>query len=206
MKLTATPPRVATRKSAAWTRLWDVTTRYADTSVSTPTTTQTQLTAWENHSPIIRPGPPCCDRAGIGSLCDLRLLGDGGKPLVLQRVHVVHQLPHLVLGVLVLGAPEESVERAHLDTDAAVHAEGEVDVKPVEGVADLDPATRLVGRDLDLVALDVDAPVGAVASAQHAHRARLLVEGDDAASPGDRRLLDVRVHDRLQVLGRPEDG
>ena len=83
----------------------------------------------------------------------------------------------LGLGVLVLGAPEQGVERAHLDADAAVHAERVVDVEAVErvdraGLAALAPRRRLV-----LVALDVDAPVGALAGAQHADGAVLLVAG-----------------------------
>ena len=51
-----------------------------------------------------------------------------------------------------------------------------------------------------LVALDVDAPVGALAGAQHAGRAVLLVEGDDAACPGGGRLLDPRVLDGVGAL------
>jgi hypothetical protein len=123
-----------------------------------------------------------------------------GLQPILEAVLVVQHLAHGELGVLVLGAPEQGVERAHLDTDPAVHAQGVVDVEAVEGGTHLDPATRLVGRLLFLVALDVDAPVGAVAGAQHADGAGLLVEGDDPASPGDRGLLLLGVVDRCQVL------
>ena len=46
---------------------------------------------------------------------------------------VVEQVGDAGLGVLVLGAPEQGVERAHLDADPAVHAEGVVDVEAIEG-------------------------------------------------------------------------
>ena len=74
------------------------------------------------------------------------------------------------LAVLVLGAPEQGVERAHLDADAAVHAQRVVDVEAVDLV---DLARRTAGtarRGQLLVALDVDAPVGAATRAQHARR------------------------------------
>ena len=94
--------------------------------------------------------------------------GAGGTVVqpVLEPVHVVEHVAHVVLGVLVLGAPEEGVEGADLDADPAVHAEGVVDVEPVERRAHPDPAPRLVWLLLLLVALDVDAPVGALAGAQ----------------------------------------
>src|SRR5581483_3645721 len=97
------------------------------------------------------------------------------------------------LGVLVLGAPEERVERAHLDADAAVHAQRVVDVEAVERADRALLAARAAGRRLLLVALDVDAPVGAAAGAQHAHRAVLLEQRDDPAGARRRRLLLVRV-------------
>ena len=66
------------------------------------------------------------------------------------------------LGVLVLRAPEQGVERADLDADAAVHAERVVDVEAVERVDLAGLAALTAGRRLRLVALDVDAPVGAL--------------------------------------------
>ena len=59
------------------------------------------------------------------------------------------------------------------------------------------------GRRQLLVALDVDAPVGALAGAQHADRAVLLEQGDDAAGPRRRRFLLVRVlHGGRALAGR----
>src|SRR4029078_13397844 len=99
------------------------------------------------------------------------------------------------------GTPEQRVERADLDADAAVHAECVVDVEAIE-LADL--AGRAAGatrwREL-LVALDVDAPVRTTACAQHAHRAVVLAQGDDATRPGGRRFLLVRVLHGVGALG-----
>ena len=57
-------------------------------------------------------------------------------------------LAMLRLGVLVLGAPEQRVERAHLDADPAVHAERVVDVEAVEHAhaARSRPPSRRGGR------------------------------------------------------------
>jgi hypothetical protein len=97
------------------------------------------------------------------------------------------------LGVLELGGPEEGVERADLDADTAVHAEGEVDGEAVEDVAAALAATGSGGRDRLLVGVDVDAPVRALAGAQHADRAVLLEEPDDAAGAGREFGLGVGV-------------
>ena len=129
-----------------------------------------------------------------GHLLDLRLgaglvgleVGHGLHPLA-EPVLVVEQVGDAGLGVLVLGAPEQGVERADLDADAAVHAERVVDVEAVERVDRAGLAALAAGRGLVLVALDVDAPVGALAGAEHADGAVLLLEGDDAAGPGRRR-------------------
>src|SRR5438445_2837365 len=134
----------------------------------------------------------------LGALFDLRprFQGQGlGHRLhpVAQALHVVEQVGMLDRGVLVLRAPEQGVGGADLHADAAVHAQPVVDVEAVEkldgpGLPPLPPGGSLV-----LVALDVDAPVGAAAGAQHADRAVLLVQGDHAASPHGRRLLLARV-------------
>src|SRR5690606_40966652 len=65
--------------------------------------------------------------------------------------------------------------------DAAVHAQREVDVEPVEDV-DLAGAGRAFGFDGLLVRVDVDAPVGAFAGAEHAGGAVRLEQGDDASA------------------------
>ena len=70
-------------------------------------------------------------------------LGHGLHPLA-ELVLVVQQVGDAGLGVLVLGAPEQRVERAHLDADAAVHAQRVVDVEAVEH-ADACGACRLHG-------------------------------------------------------------
>src|SRR6202008_1688785 len=97
------------------------------------------------------------------------------------------------LGVLVLRAPEQGVEGADLDADAAVHAQGVVDVEPVEDADGAFLAPGPAGRALLLVALDVDAPVGALPGAEHADGAVLFLEGDDAARTAGGLLLDPRV-------------
>ena len=107
----------------------------------------------------------------------------------------MQQVGDVGLGVLVLGAPEQRLERADLDADAAVHAQREVDVEAVEGVLLAGLAALAAGRGEVLVGLDVDAPVGALAGAEHARGAVLLVEGDDATGPGRRVFLDVGVVD-----------
>jgi hypothetical protein len=97
------------------------------------------------------------------------------------------------LGVLELRGPEEGVEGAHLDADTAVHAEGEVDGETVEDVAAALAPAGGGGRERLLVGVDVDAPVRALAGAQHADRAVLLEEADDSAGAGRKIGLDVRV-------------
>src|SRR5215203_3163388 len=66
-------------------------------------------------------------RAGL----ELRRLRHRLHPLA-ELVLVVQQLGDAGLGVLILRAPEQRVERAHLDADAAVHAQREVDVEAIE--------------------------------------------------------------------------
>src|SRR5438128_2300912 len=54
-----------------------------------------------------------------------------GLPLA-ESLLVVQELVDAEVGVLVLRAPVQGVERAHLDADAAVHAQREVDVEAVQ--------------------------------------------------------------------------
>jgi hypothetical protein len=56
----------------------------------------------------------------------------------------------VVLGVLELRRPEQRVERAHLDADAAVHAQREVDREAVEDVARPRAAALLGGGTVSL--------------------------------------------------------
>ena len=94
----------------------------------------------------------------------------------LEDVGLVH---HSLVGVgrvLEERRPMQRVERADLDADPAVHAQAVVDRKAVQLVQRL----ALAGRG-DLVSLDVDAPARALLRTQHAHRAVLGKERDDAA-------------------------
>src|SRR5262249_21079165 len=118
---------------------------------------------------------------------------------------VVQQLGDVGLGVLVVGAPEERVEWADLDADAAVHAERVVDVEAVEDADRALAAALTTRRSLLLVALDVDAPVGAGASTQHADGAVLLLQCDDAAGAGRRaRALGGILHRDRRLQHRLE--
>src|SRR5207245_8933876 len=80
------------------------------------------------------------------------------------------------------------------------HGERIVDVGPVENADGSLAAALAPRRPLLLVALDVDAPVGALARAQHADGAVLLLEGDDAARTRGRLLAFVGVLRRLVAL------
>src|SRR3546814_8679626 len=66
-------------------------------------------------------------------------------------------------------------------------------------------AAGAAGRRLGLVALDVDAPVGAAAGAEHADGAVLDLQGDDAAGAGREGLRLVRVLHRVRTEGRRGD-
>src|SRR6266536_2017441 len=90
-----------------------------------------------------------------------------------EPVLVVQEVADPHFRVLVLGAPEQRVEGTDLDADPAVHAQGVVDVEAVDHVDRSGPSPLPPGRPLLLVALDVDAPVGAAAAAQHADGAVL---------------------------------
>src|SRR5690606_7110159 len=76
---------------------------------------------------------------------------------------------------------------------AAVHAQGVVDVESVEVADRAGLAAGASRRGELLVALDVDAPVGAGPGAQHADGAVVLAQGDDAARTRRRRLLLLGV-------------
>src|SRR5437868_1826134 len=95
--------------------------------------------------------------------------------------------------VLVLGTPEQRVERTNLDTDSAVHAQRVVDIEAIEHAHATFPTAFAPRRTLLLVSLDVDAPVWALARAEHAHRAVLFFERNDPARPRGRILAFVRV-------------
>src|SRR4051812_45556271 len=119
-------------------------------------------------------------------------LRNGELPLA-EFVHVVEEVGDPELGVFVLGAPEERIERADLDADPAVHAQRVVDVEAIEDAHRAVATTLTARRALLLVPLDVDAPVGARPGAQHADRAVLLLERDHAARSRDGLFLLVRV-------------
>src|SRR5438270_4293224 len=129
---------------------------------------------------------------GLGAHFQRSVLGHGVHPLA-ELVLVVQEVGDLPLRVLVLGAPEQSVEGAHVYADPAVHAQRVVDVEAVESVDLAGTTAGAPRRRLLLVTLDVDAPVGAAAGAQHADGAVLLLEGDDAARPQGGRLVLPRV-------------
>src|SRR5579884_3902042 len=116
----------------------------------------------------------------LGARLERLLLGHGPHP-VAQTDPVVEQVGDARLAVLVLGAPEERVERADLDTDAAVHAERVVDVEAVE---------------------DADVPH----SAAFATRRPLLLERDHATRPRCGVLAFVRVLHRDRTLQHRAEG
>src|SRR5687767_12925801 len=125
----------------------------------------------------------------LGADLERRRLGSRPVPLA-EPLHVVEHALDLRLGVLELRAPVQRVEGADLDADAAVHAQPVVDVEAIE-LADAPRLAPLAsGRGLVLVALDVDAPVGALPGTQHADRAVVLGEADDAPGTDGRGLLD----------------
>ena len=69
------------------------------------------------------------------------------------------------LGVLVLRAPEERIERTDLDADTAVHAQREIDIEAIEFVLLARLATFAPRRSEVLMCLDEDAPIGTFAHA-----------------------------------------
>src|SRR5579884_368425 len=141
----------------------------------------------------------------LGARLERLLLGHGPHP-VAQTDPVVEQVGDARLAVLVLGAPEERVERTDLDTDAAVHAERVVDVEAVEDADVPHSAAFATRRPLLLVPLDVDAPVGALPRTQHADGAVLLLERDHATRPRCGVLAFVRVLHRDRTLQHRAEG
>ncbi len=127
-------------------------------------------------------------RAGVEG----RRCRDGPHPLP-ELVALVGEVADVGLGVLELRGPEQGVERTDLDADTAVHAEREVDGEAVEDVAAAFAAAGGRRRDRLLVGVDVDAPVRALAGAQHADRAVLLEQADHTAGAGREVGLGVRV-------------
>src|SRR2546425_1009352 len=159
----AAPTNTTMRYKAAWTMLRAVTTRTAAPAMATARIQNATFCAVTAVSPARR----SFLAFGLGADLERLRLGHGLHPLA-ELVLVVEQLGDVDLGVLVLRAPEQRVERADLYADPAVHAQRVVDVEPVEKADRALPAAFAAGRTLLLVALDVDAPVGALARTQHA--------------------------------------
>src|SRR3954470_15498215 len=186
----ATLASTTVRYSAACTMFFVVTTRSAPMTIAAARMPNAICWATISCCALFHGGSLLGALLLLGAGLEGRRLGHGDHPLA-QALLVVQQVGDVGLAVLELGRPEQRVERADLDTDAAVHAQRVIDVEAVEvlhgaGLAALPPGRRLV-----LVALDVDAPVRAAASAQHADGAVLLFQCDDAAGPGGRRFLDA---------------
>ena len=155
-------------------------------------------------SPVPRAG--LLDAAISAGSADFSSSAGGGGTVAIQLaepVLLVQQVEDVDLGVLELGAPVQRVERADLDADAAVHAQAEVDGEAVEHVALALAAALGGGRDRLLVRVDVDAPVGALAGAEHARGAVLLEQRDDPAAARRQVGRDVGV---LGGVGRPQRG
>src|SRR5947209_3728908 len=186
------------RKRAARTTFWVVTSRNAAATITAARMAKTMF--WATTAGTLAPVPArlllLLDRPGL----QRRRIRDGDHPLA-EPVLVVQEVGDARLGVLVLRRPEQGVEGADLDADAAVHAEGVVDVEAVEGVDRPRLAPLTTGRALLLVSLDVDAPVRALPGTEHADGAVLLLEGDDAPGARGEILLLVRVLHRHRALG-----
>src|SRR5216684_2338177 len=178
----AAPARTTTRNSAAWTTLRLRTTPMAAAAIATAST---QKATCCSHTALLLPLRFGADLEGFG-------LRDALHPLAELHL-VVQHVGDLELRVLVLRAPEQRVERADLDADPAVHAQGVVDVETVEHADRAGPPTFSAGGTLLLVPFDVDAPVWALACAQHADGAVLFFERDDTPGAGRGRFLLVWV-------------
>ena len=90
-------------------------------------------------------------------------------------------------------APEQSIERTHIDADPTVHTKRVVDREPVQDVTRARARTRRLRRHDILVGVDVDAPVRALTRAEHANRAVLFLQRDDASRPFGQVWLHVGV-------------
>src|SRR5207302_9750044 len=117
--MAASPVRTTTRYSAARTMFWVVTTRTPATTIRSATTAKATFSATMGGGLLL---------GGLGPDLEGGRLGHGLHPLA-EPVLVVEEDANPHFGILVLGAPEQGVERADLDTDAAVHAQGVVDVE-----------------------------------------------------------------------------
>src|SRR5262252_855626 len=185
MYCAAAPTSTTIRNSAACTMFFERTTPIAPAPIAIARAQKATFCAVMRAScSLLLPG--------LGADFERLRLGNGLHPLA-ELLLVVEEVGDVGLGVLVLRAPEQGVERAHLDADAAVHAEGVVDVEAVEEADRALAATFTPRRPLLLVALDVDAPVRALTRAQHADGAVLLLERDDTTRPRRGVLPLVRV-------------
>src|SRR5215207_1480760 len=152
MNWEATPASTITRYSAACTTFLVVTTRHADTSITAAMMPKKMFCAtkrsspsefaWASRDAIIGAPHSSRDLLDLGLAAGLVGLevGHGLEPLG-EALLVVEQIGDAELAELVLGAPEQGVERADLDADAAEHAKREVDVEAVERVFNEPPAT-----------------------------------------------------------------
>src|SRR5689334_11877304 len=207
MNCAAPPASTTTRYSAACTTLFVRTTPSAAIAIAAAMMPNATFSATTVHRPLVAhpSGSRLPDRwslllaLGLGAEFERFRLGHGLHPLA-EAILVVQQVGDALLGVLELGAPEQRVERAHLDADAAVHAQRVVDVEAVEHVDRTRPSALTARRTLLLVALDVDAPVGARTRAQHADGAVLLLQRDDATRARRGVFTFVRVLHRDRRL------
>src|SRR5215471_8569767 len=192
MYCAAAPTSTTTRNSAACTMFFERTTPIAPAPIEIARAQKATFCAVMRAScSLLLPA--------LGADFQRLRLGNGLHPLA-ELLLVVQEVGDVGLGVLVLGAPEQRVEGAHLHADAAVHAQRVVDVEAVEQADGAFPAALAAGRPLLLVALDVDAPVRALAGAEHAHSEVLFFERDDATCPRRWVLPLVRVLDRDGAL------
>src|SRR5919204_570623 len=162
----AAPISTTMRNSAACTMLRERTTPTAPAPIAIARIQK--ATFW-----LVIAGAPTPLLLGLGADFERLRLGNGLHPLA-ELLLVVEEVGDVRLGILVLGAPEQGIERTHLDADPAVHAERVVDVEAVQEAHRALTTAFAAGRPLLLVALDIDAPVGELARAQHAHSAVLL--------------------------------
>src|SRR5215204_2815421 len=170
MYCAAAPTSTTIKNSAACTMFRERTTPTAPAPIAIARTQKATFCAVMRAS--------CSLLLALGADFERLRLGDRLHPLA-ELLLVVEEVGDVGLGVLVLGTPEQGVERTDLDADPAVHAERVVDVEAVEE-ADRPLAAALAPRrPLLLVSFDVDAPVGALPRTQHADGAVLFLQRDD---------------------------